>query len=293
MRAKLAALIALLLLLPGCTWTALRHESVELSGSGADFRYRELIEDLAMVSANPWTLPSYSSVYATSMDVSDSVQIGGTTTWTHAITAPSGFFSQNLDIPSSRSVKGSLNLDPMIAPEKLRALRAACQWVVYDQQALTPLDGLLLDKYQPQYPPGNYFGVAEDLRKLPSGWLVKSCRRWDVPKNACYWAHCGNAYVWVCPEGMEYFSRFMLACQKIARTDVNTLWKPVIGTRQVKWNSVDLNNPRIQNVTAYVDDYGNLALGQNLPALPPKLRNDNVGQQADLKAAINASITVP
>jgi hypothetical protein len=291
MRAKLAALIALVLL-PGCTWTALRQESVELSGSGADFRYREVIEDLAMISANPWTLPSYSSVYASSMDISDSVQLGGTTTWVHSITAPSGFFSQTLDIPAGRTVKGALTLDPTIAPEKLRALRAACQWVVFDGDV--PADRLLLDAYQAGFPPGNYFGVADELSKLPGSlWLGKGCSRRDVPKNACYWAHCGKAYVWVCPEGMECFSRFVLVCQKIARFDLSTLWKPQIGTKQVKWNTVDLNNPRIQNVTAYVDDYGNLALGQNLPALPPKQRNDNVGQQSDLKASINAAVTVP
>jgi hypothetical protein len=41
-----------------------------------------------------------------------------------------------------------------------------------------------------------------------------------MPKNACYSAHCGKAYVWVCPEGMECFSRFVPVCQKIARIDV-------------------------------------------------------------------------
>jgi hypothetical protein len=49
---------------------------------------------------------------------------------------------------------------------------------------------------------------------------LADCSRRDVPKNACYWAHCGKAYVWVCPEGMERFSHFVLVCQKIARIDV-------------------------------------------------------------------------
>jgi hypothetical protein len=292
MRAKLAALIALTLL-PGCTWTMLRQQSVEYSGAGADLRYRETIENLAMIYADRWRLPAYSSIYAGSMDVSDSIQMGGSTNWIHSQNAANGFLSQTLDVPGSRAVRGSFTLDPMIAPEKLRALRAVCQWAVYGSQGVVP-DSDILRKYQPQFPPGNYFGVEDDLNKLSyCNWLGKGCRGRDVPKNACYWAHCGNAYVWVCPEGMDSFSQFVLVCQKIARTDVNTLWKPLIGTKTVKWSSGDLNNPRLQQVTAYVDDYGNLALGQNLPALPPKLRNDNVGQQADLKAAINASITVP
>jgi hypothetical protein len=291
MRARYAALIALTLL-PGCTWTALRHESVELSGSGSDLRYREVIENLAMVSADRWTLPSYSSIYAGSMDVLDGVQVDGSTTWVHSIPTPSGFSSQTLDIPASRSVKGTLTLDPTIVPEKLRALRAACQWAVFPE--LVYPDRALLKTYGPDLPPGDYFGVADELKMICDlPWLGKGCRRRDVPKNACYWAHCGKAYVWVCPEGMECFSRFVLVCQKIARVDINTVWKPQITTKTVKWGAADVNNPRIQTVTAYVDDDGHLALGPNLPALPNKQRIDNTGQNAELKATINSAILVP
>jgi hypothetical protein len=128
---------------------------------------------------------------------------------------------------------------------------------------------LRLRAAEPQLPPGNYFGVANELGRICAGpWFGTGCRRRDVPKNACYWTHCGHAYVWVCPEGMECFSHIVLVCQKIARFDLGTLWKPVIGTKTVIGRPSDLNNPRLQKVTAYVDDYGNLALGQNLPALP-------------------------
>jgi hypothetical protein len=48
MRAALAALVALALL-PGCTPSALRDHSVSLSGAGSDLRYREVIENLAMI----------------------------------------------------------------------------------------------------------------------------------------------------------------------------------------------------------------------------------------------------
>src|SRR5580700_2690967 len=123
MRATLAALVALVLL-SGCTPTVLREHSVSLAGSSSDLRYREVMENLAMIYANPCTLPAYSSVYSGGMDVQDGVQIDGTTTWAHAIPTPSGFSSQTLDIPLSRSIKGTLTLDPTIVPEKLRALRA-------------------------------------------------------------------------------------------------------------------------------------------------------------------------
>jgi hypothetical protein len=145
-------------------------------------------------------------------------------------------------------------------------------------------------------PPGNYFDVADDLAKICQyTWLGKGCRRRDVPKNACYWAHSGKHYVWVCPEGMECFSRYVLVCQKIARFDLSRLYQPTPGTRQVKWMANDINSTKVQSVSVYVDNYGNLALGSNAVALPPKstMRNDNVGQNSDLKASINASITSP
>jgi|ERR1700733_1683945 len=292
MRAFLVATVALVLL-PGCTWTALRQESVSLAGAGVDLRYREVIENLAMIAANPSTLPAYSSIYASSMDVVDGIQLDGSTTWVHALPTPSGLSTQTMDIPASRSVKGSFLLDPTIAPEKLRAIRAACQWAVFGQGYVEP-DRALLDVYQPVLPAGNYFGVANDLSEIcRSNWLGKGGSRLQVPRNACYWAHCGKAYVWVCPEGMDSFSRFVLVCQKIARFDLSKLFVPQVGTRTVKWSAKDLNNPRLQSVTVYVDDHGDLALTQNVLALPPKARNDNIGQNSDLKASINSAITVP
>src|ERR1700679_2719532 len=130
MRARFSALIVVFLI-AGCAPSVLRQHSVSLSGAGSDLRYREVVENLAMIYASPSTLPAYSSVYSGAMDVLDGAQIDGTTTWAHAITTPSGFSSQTLDIPLSRSVKGTWTLDPTIAPEKLRAMRAACQFVLF------------------------------------------------------------------------------------------------------------------------------------------------------------------
>jgi hypothetical protein len=155
-------------------------------------------------------------------------------------------------------------------------------------------DANMLKAFQPWFPPGKYFGVEKDLQQIfQFEWLGKSnCAR-DVPKNACYRANCGSAYVWVCPEGMENFSRFVLVCQKIARFDLSQLWKPQINTKAVLWSANDVNNPRVQSVTLYVDSLGNLALTQNQPANPPKTRNDNVGQFSDLKASINSTLKSP
>jgi hypothetical protein len=293
MRAKVTALIAAVLL-AGCTPAALKQNCVDLSGAGSDVRYREVIENLAMIDANTWAIPAYSSIYSGAMDVTDGIAASETTTWVHgAGVVPSGFSSQALSIPASRAVKGTLTLDPMIVPEKLRALRAACQWAVFGEESNIP-DKQILTTYQVGSPAGNYFGVAEELRAICSiDWLGKSCSPRDVPANACYCANCGHCFVWVCPENMESFSRFVVVCQKIARFDISTLWKPSVSTKTVKWSSGDVDNPRIQDVTAYVDQYGNLALSQNTPATPPKRRYDNVGKNSELTAAINSVVKSP
>ncbi len=112
-----------------------------------------------------------------------------------------------------------------------------------------------------------------------------------MPKNACYCGRYGRCYVWVCPEGMECFSRFVLACQTIARFDLSILWQPQHKDREMEHSGSD--NPRIQMVTAYVDEYGDLALSQNTPAVPPKTRFDNVGKYSNLTASINSVIKSP
>ena len=289
MRAKVTALIATVLL-AGCTPTALKHNCVDLAGAGSDVRYREVMENLAMIGANRWALPAYSSIYSGAMDVTDGIAASEATTWIHSALLPSGFSSEALNIPASRAVKGTLTLDPMIVPEKLRALRAACQWTLFGEESGIS-DMAILTTFQSGSPAGNYFGVADELRAICSvEWLGKGCCPQDVPTNACYCANCGHCFVWVCPEGMENFSRFVLVCQKIARFDTSILWKPSISTKTVKWNGKDVNSSQIQSVTAYFDQYGNLALAQNLPAAPPKRRYDNVGKNSDLTAAINSVI---
>jgi hypothetical protein len=51
--------------------------------------------------------------------------------------------------------------------------------------------------------------TQDDLRHISSGWCRFGARK-DVPKDACYVGHCGDRYVWVCPDGLSDLSRFTL-----------------------------------------------------------------------------------
>jgi hypothetical protein len=98
---------------------------------------------------------------------------------------------------------------------------------------------------------------------------------------------------------MEGLTEFLLVLQAIARVDIGTSYYPLPLTRTIAWQiSIDPQNPDVApannqgataTVTINVDQDGLLTPGANQPAIPPKGRFDNVGQNADLKAIINAT----
>jgi len=294
----------------GCTGLALERGALAHAESSSDLRYREAIENLALVYSNPDTLPAYSSIFAGTTDISDSVQVSSTTTWARTLLKPigstTGFATQTLDIPSSRTIKKNWTLDPTFVPEKLRAMRAACQWAVFGPEQVIP-DALLLSTYQPAQEemyysdtwetslpdvPQYYFAVDTILANLPDCWLNFADRWTDIPRRACYWAGCRGKYVWVGPEGMGGLSEFVLALQKIARADLSTVVQPKPLTRTIKVADI-VGHPGIQSITVYVDRNGHLTPGNGLPSLPRKARFDNVGNTSDLKSVINASAKAP
>jgi hypothetical protein len=296
-----AILIKFLLLLfslntqSGCTAMALKRHSIAHAESAVDLRYREAMENLAMIAANPATLPAFTTIFSGSTNVTDTVPFGTNNVWTHPLHKLTTFAS-TLDFPMQRSVTQNWTLDPTIAPEKLRAMRCACWWVLYGPD--NPFgDCSSLGKYHDGDQPGYYFDVAETLSNLPEGW-VQHGACCDVPKDACYVASCRGKYVWVTPDSMEHLSSFVLVLQGIARVLDDSVYFPKISTRKVV-----LNMPKgfddaklgttTNSVTVNIDHEGYVTPGSGVPSLPRKLHYDNVGTYSDLKSAISAAIKSP
>ena len=285
----------------GCTTVALNRSTLVHAESSSDLRYHEVVENLAMIAATPDTLPGYSSIFAGTTHISDQVQISSNTVWTRTFVKPIGFLTafatQTLDIPSQRQLTKNWTLDPTIVPEKLRAIRAACQWVL--NTPIPEADLNLLAAYNSDAAsakPGYYFDVINMLGSLPHNWLHVSNSRPDLSHAACYHAERGGLHVWIDAQGMEGLSQFTLVVQRIARADFGSLYYPRIATRPAKWipekgNECDENG--IKSITVYVDHDGNLTPGPGIPSLPRKVRTDNVGLYADLKSVINASSKAP
>ena len=303
----------------GCTSLALKNATLAHVGSSTDLRYRETVENLAMTAANPSFLPSYSSIFAGTTDVNDIVRGSSATVWLRTALKPigyaTGFSTETADFFGSRAVKSNWTLDPTIVPEKLRAMRAASRWAVNGPDEVGP-DIRYLKTYEPAQheevtvagkegelarptlvevkpgdEPGSYFDVADRLAGLPRGWLHVEERRCDVPRGACYWAGCGDKYVWVGEGGMAGLSEFLLILQQIARADYDSTYFPKTQTRTVQKDFVfsELGKNYVATATLYLDENGRVTPSAGLPAIPVKSRIDNVGTNADLKSVINAS----
>jgi len=352
MKLQTLALLALASATCGCTTIDLERHTLSQSESIGDLRYREVLNNLAMIAANHWALPSYCSIYTGTALVQDQVMGNPTTNIARETIAAGGTFTaidqQALDIQFQRRTQGNWTLDPVVVPEKLVALRAMCWWALQGPEALRPEDVALLGEYPKRVtitdrsiaflveagagedvitevgalreqtfgskqelmakvkkkdahwealigmsieyaPAGYYFGVADDLAKIPPGWLQVG-RPHDVPKGACYSAQCHGTAVWVMPEGIAGLSAFALVVQQIARCGINDQYYPKPGTAAVTKTKLE-GAPLAAKieVTVYVDEHGNVTPGLGQYAYPVKLRQDNAGADQHLRSQIAAA----
>jgi hypothetical protein len=150
---RISIIVLTLLIAPGCTSVALKRATLLQAYSSSDLRNNEVIENLAMLADQPYILPSYPSIYAGTSDVNDIVKATSTSVWARtALQKPlrytSLFSTETADFMGSRAVKSNWTLDPTVVPEKLRAMRAACQWIVLGPEHIGP-DVQYLLRYEP------------------------------------------------------------------------------------------------------------------------------------------------
>jgi hypothetical protein len=296
---RISLLLLILAISPGCATTALKRAALAQAGSSGDLRYKEAMENLAMIASNPDLLPAYSSIFAGTADITDTLKGTPASVWARTALKPfryaTYFSTQSADFSGTRAVKGTWSLDPTVVPEKLRAMHAACRWVILGPERVGPNITYLMayDGHEAGY----YFDVRDRLDWLQHqpAWLHYADRRIDIPHNACYWAGCGGKFVWVGPDGMASLSEFVLVLQKIARADFGTLYFPRTQTRSIQKDFVFSEGGKnfVATATINVDEEGRLTSGPNMPAVPLKARTDNIGLNADLKSVINATAKSP
>jgi plastocyanin len=208
----------------GCTAMSLQRHTVNQSLSAADYRYQSTLHTLAMVAADPGTLPSYAILSSGTVGITDTGLLTTTSTW---LGHPHGLASQALGLTGTHAPQQLWTVSPVADYTQLEAMRAACSWVLSGQDLNTlygisilrdPEDCLNVEEDSlPGY--HLHFGVRKRLESLPHGWL-----RWgqacEVPLDARYKDHCGDKWVWVMPDGMEGLAGFTLVLQDIATLNV-------------------------------------------------------------------------
>jgi hypothetical protein len=268
--------------------TSLTRHSVAQTDSAVDIRYQEIMDDLAAVADDPSTLPNYASIFSGTIFVQDQAQIVSTTTWPFTVPLISG---QMTNPSLNRQISQNWTLDPIMVPEKLEAIRAACQWVTKGQGFLDAHATDLLVRPQ-DAPRGRWrhFGVAEKLALLPPNWLCIGSPKQVPKRGVCYCGQCRETCVWVMPEGMEGLTQFMLIIQNIARVQINspTLFNPPFYYTPITVTTSEGDSP-IPGIKAtvqlVVDQTGHLRT--DLPYLP--IRVETTGVDSGIRSAISAA----
>jgi hypothetical protein len=282
-------LIVIVITCSGCTMVALRRATLSQVDSAVDLRYREIVENLALLADDPNALPFYASIYAGTCQIQDTMSLGETTLWQHA-KGLNGFGSQTANPQLQRQIGQNWTLDPMVDPERLEAMRFACWWVIFGPQSVGQAGSCLLCRPD-QVPcePGRHFGVFDQLAGLPVGWLQISHNQ-KPPQCAAYKVKHGKTWVWVPPDGIRGLADFSLVVQSISRVNINspTLFNP--GLSPAQWTfpaSVDVPtcSPHTASVTVAVN-----CNGQLVPDAPYyRYRFDSLGSDPTFRSQIIAA----
>jgi hypothetical protein len=230
MRAR-TMLLALLPVLSGCaTHASLRDNTARTAATLTDLNYQQVLDNLAMLVANPSALPSIAVINAGTVTVADQKAANVNATYAPTITfeqqAGSGLpiLSLLFNPSASRNVTENWSLLPVTDVDNLRRIRCAYQLLVLGGGETTDCDRCaeLLRRF--------YLGETDRMDcVIPAGWYRTGCRK-DVPRNACHVGHYCDTYVWVMPDGLEGLTRFTMTVLDLATGKPHAPMKTVVRT---------------------------------------------------------------
>jgi hypothetical protein len=229
MRTRLVLLVCALAC--GCrTHLSLRDNTLRTADTLTNLNYQQVLNNLAMLVANPAFMPSIAIINAGTVTVADQAVASGNATY-----APTLNFSQQgggalpiltllLNPSGSRNVTENWSLAPVTDIDNLRRIRCAFQLLVLGGGTTSDCDACqdLLQRF--------YLGETSRMEcVIPVGWYQVGCKK-DVPKNACYVAHHCDTYVWVMPEGLDGLTRFTMTVIDLATGKPHAPMKTVVKT---------------------------------------------------------------
>ena len=172
----------MLLLASGCMNQQLQFSTRRTANTLPDLQYQQVMDNLAMIAANPGFLPYLAVAGQGSIQVTD----GGTSSLSLNL-APKTLTSGIFGLGASRNITGTWSLGTITSPEKIRCMQTAYQRAVGGSA-----------QGDPSY-----------------GWLKIGCKK-DVHKHASFVGHNGKVFVWVMPDGIAGLSDLTLTIMDIA-----------------------------------------------------------------------------
>ncbi len=223
--------LAALVTATGCrTHQNLRENTLRTTSTLTDLNYQQVLNNVAMMTANVGAMPSLVVVNAGTITVADQATLAANATSaptiTHAQQAGSGLpiLSLLFNPSASRTLTENWSVAPVTDVDNLRRIRCALQILVLRGGETTGCDQCLnlLRRF--------YLGEIERTECLiPLGWYHVGTKH-DVPRDACYVASYGPTYIWVGPEGIEGLTRFTMTIIDLATGKPHAPTKTVVKT---------------------------------------------------------------
>jgi hypothetical protein len=198
------------LMVSGCTHLALERNTLQQAETVTDLRYKETLTNLAIQLESPATLPYYSILSAGGTQIVDTGNVNPTNP--SVVWDRRGFNMAAIGLNGSRALQENWTLDSVKEPEKLLAMRCAYHHAMRLQGCDDAECSEILE----------YFHATDSLAKISPGWYYLG-RKCDVPKDACYEAHCGKQHIWVTKDGLEGLTQLTLTLLNIATADLGAL----------------------------------------------------------------------
>jgi hypothetical protein len=237
---------AALILFCGCqTHANLCSNSAAVVTTLTDVNYRQILDNVALFTANPDAMPAVAVFNAGTVNVQDSrsagISVFYSPTLPFSLQGGTDILNLTPGVHAQRQVTENWTMLPVTDSDNLRRLRCAFQYLVLgDQPTRCEHCRERLERF--------FVGDAEDLEcLLPRNWYSTGTKK-DVPRSACYVGRHCDTYVWVTPEGRDGLTRFTVSILDLATGKPHAPIKTVVKTYKAD-GSVD----HIQVTTMEID----------------------------------------
>lgn len=215
------SLILMVVLFAGCAERMVGIRSSALSSTVDDLYYTQVLNNLAMMQANPASLPYFSVPTQGTSQVTRTAQGMYQPTW-NLITSDYflGRWLLNMhqaQLQATGQISESWQTAPTSNPDLINLLKCAYHKTMGISD---PNCEYMLNQFYTKY---TTLFKEQYLTAFHPGWYCVGGKH-EVPKNACYVGHCGKTYVWVMPGNMEELSRFTLAVLDIVTVNPTAQW---------------------------------------------------------------------